>query len=59
MDRRIIFKFSLKVLLNTFCILTKKVKHFSFFKEKIVVINIEFLLYLNPLTFKGRVYPIK
>ena len=59
MDRRIIFKFSLKVILGIFYSLTKNIEHLSFFKEKIVIINIEFPLYLNPPIFKNRVYPIR
>ena len=56
MDRRIIRKFGLKVILGISCNLTKDIEHFGFFKEKIVIVNIEFSLYLNPLIFKGRVY---
>ena len=39
--------------------LTKEVEHFGFFKKKIVIVDIEFSLYLNPLIFKGGVYPVK
>ena len=52
-------KFNLKVILGISYSLTKDIEHLSFFKEKIVVINAEFSLYLNPLIFKGRVYFIK
>jgi hypothetical protein len=38
--------------------ITKEVKHFGFFKGEIVIINIEFSLYLNPPIFKSRVYPV-
>jgi hypothetical protein len=58
-DRRIILKFSLKVILGIFYSLTKEVKHLGFFKEKIVVVNIEFSLYLDPPIFKSRVYPVR
>jgi hypothetical protein len=58
-DRRFILEFSLKVMLDISYSLTKDIEHLSFFKEEIVVINIELSLYLNPLIFKGRVYPIR
>jgi hypothetical protein len=58
-DRRFILEFSLKVMLDISYSLTKDIEHLSFFKEEIVVINIELFLYLNPLIFKGRVYPIR
>ena len=57
-SRRIILKFSLKVILGIFYSLIKDIEHLSFFKEKIVIINVEFSLYLNPLIFKNRVYPV-
>ena len=50
LNRRLVFKFSLKVLLSIPYNLTKK---------KIVVVNIELSLYLNPLIFKSRVYPVR
>ena len=59
MDRRIILKFSLKVMLGIFYSLIKDIKHLGFFKEKIVIVNTEFFLYLNPLIFKSRVYLVK
>ena len=52
------FKFSLKVILRVLYSLTKEVKHFSFFKEKIVIVNLEFSLYLNSLVFKGGFIPL-
>jgi len=58
-DREIILKLSLKVLLGVPYGLTKEVKHFGFFRKEIVVVNIELSLYLNPLIFKGWVYPIR
>jgi hypothetical protein len=58
-DRRFILKFSLKVTLGIFYNLTKDIEHLGFFREEMVVINIELSLYLNPLILKGRVYPIK
>jgi hypothetical protein len=58
-DRKFILKFSLKVILGIFYNLTKDIEHLGFFKEEIVVINIKLSLYLNPLIFKGRVYPVK
>ena len=59
MDRRIILKFSLKVILSIFYGLTKDIKYLSFFKEKMVIVNMEFPLYLNPPIFKSRVYPVR
>jgi len=57
-DRGIVLKLSLKVPLGVPYGLTKEVKHFGFFGKGIVVVNIELSLYLNPLIFKGRVYPV-
>ena len=59
LNRRIILKFSLEVLLGVPYSLTKNIKHFSFFKKEMVVVNIKFSLYLNPPILKSRVYPIK
>ena len=39
--------------------LTKDIEYFSFIGGEIVIINMEFSLYLNPLILKSRVYPIK
>jgi hypothetical protein len=39
--------------------LTKEVEHLGFFKEKMVIINVEFSLYLNPPILKGRVYSVR
>jgi hypothetical protein len=47
------------VILGISCSLTKDIKNLGFFKEEIVVINIELSSYLNPPIFNGRVYPIK
>jgi hypothetical protein len=58
-DRRFILKFSLKVTLGISYSLTKDIKHLSFFKEEIVIINTKLSLYLNPPILKGRVYPIR
>jgi hypothetical protein len=58
-DRRFILKFSLKVILGISYSLTKDIKHLGFFKEEIVIINMELSLYLNPPILKGRVYPVK
>jgi hypothetical protein len=58
-DRKIILKFSLKVTLGISYSLIKEVEYLGFFKEKIVVVNTEFSLYLNPLILKGRVYSIR
>ena len=59
MDRKIILKFGLKVILGISCSLIKDIKHLGSLKEKIVIVNAEFSLYLNPLIFKGRVYPVR
>jgi len=59
LDRGVVLKLSLKVPLGVPSSLTKEVKHFSFFRKEIVIVNIELSLYLNPLILKGRVYSIK
>jgi len=59
LDREVILKLSLKVPLGVPSSLTKEVKHFSFFKKEIVIVNTELSLYLNPLIFKGRVYFVR
>ena len=40
LNRRIILKLSLEVLLGVPCSLTKDIEHFSFFKKEMVVVNI-------------------
>ena len=37
----------------------KKVEHFGFFRGEIVIINLEFFLYLDSPVLKGRVYLIR
>jgi len=59
LDRGVVLKLSLKVLLGVASSSTKEVEYFSFFRKEIVIVNIELSLYLNPLIFKGRVYPIR
>jgi len=59
LDRGVVFKLSLKVPLGVPSSLTKEVEYFSFFRKEIAIVNAELFLYLNPLIFKGRVYPIK
>jgi len=59
LDRGVVLKLSLKVPLGVPSGLTKEVEYFSFFRKEIVVVNIELSLYLNPLIFKGGVYPIR
>ena len=59
MNKGVILKFSLKVTLGISYSLTKKVKHLSFFKGEIIMVNIEFSLYLNPPILKGGVYSVK
>jgi hypothetical protein len=58
-DKGLVFKLSLQVLLSVPYSLTKEVEYFSFFGKEIVIVNTELSLYLNPLVFKGRVYPIR
>jgi len=58
-DRELILKLGLKVPLGVPSGLTKEVEYFSFFRKEIVIVNTELSLYLNPLIFKGRVYPIR
>jgi hypothetical protein len=59
LDRGIILKLGLKVLLGVPYSLTKEVEHFGFFRKEMVIVNAELSLYLNPLILKGRVYPIR
>jgi len=47
------------MLLGVFNGLTKNIKHFSFFKEEIIIINTKFSFYLNPLILKNKVYLIR
>jgi len=58
-DRGIVLKLSLMVPLGVPSSSTKEVEYFSFFRKKIVIVNTELSLYLNPLIFKGRVYSIR
>jgi hypothetical protein len=39
--------------------LSKEIKYFGFFREEIVIVNVELSSYLDPLILKGRVYPIR
>ena len=59
LDRGLILKLGLKVPLGVPNGSTKEVEYFSFFRKEIVIVNTELSLYLNPLIFKGRVYPIR
>ena len=59
LNRGLVLKLGLKVLLGITNSLTKEVEHFSFFKKEIVIVNTELSLYLNPLILKDRVYPIR
>ena len=58
-DRGLVLKLYLKVALGIPYNLTKDIEHFGFIGGEIVVINTEFSLYLDPLIFKGRVYPVR
>jgi len=53
LDRQLILKLSLEVLLGVPNGLTKKVECFSFFRGKIVIVNIKLFLYLDSLVLKG------
>jgi len=59
LNRGLVLKLSLKVLLGVTSSLTKEIKYFSFFRKEIIIVNTELSLYLNPLILKGKVYPIK
>ena len=59
LNRRLIFKLSLEILLGIPCSSTKDIEYLSFFKKEIVIINIELFLYLNPPILKSRVYFVK
>ena len=59
LDRGLVLKLGLKVILSIPYSLTKDIEHFGFVRGEIVIINIEFSLYLNPLILKSRIYPIK
>ena len=59
LDRGLVLKLGLKVLLGVPSSSTKEVEYFSFFRKEIVIVNAELSLYLNPLILKGRVYPVK
>jgi len=58
-DRGVVLKLGLKVPLGVPSSLTKEVEYFGFFRKEIVIVNTELSLYLNPLIFKGRVYPVR
>jgi len=58
-DREVVLKLGLKVPLGVPSSSTKEIKHFSFFRMEIVIVNTELSLYLNPLILKGRVYFIR
>ena len=58
LDRGIVLKLGLEVPLGVPNSLTKEVEYLGFFRKEIVMVNAELSLYLNPLIFKGRVYPI-
>jgi len=59
LDRGVVLKLGLKVPLGVPSGLTKEVEYFSFFRKEIIIVNAELFLYLNPLIFKSRVYPIR
>jgi hypothetical protein len=59
LNRGLVFKLSLQVPLSVPYSLTKEVEYFYFFRKEMVIVNAELSLYLNPLVFKGRVYPIR
>jgi len=59
LNRGVVLKLGLKVPLGVPSGLTKEVEYFSFFRKEIVIVNTELSLYLNPLIFKDRVYPVR
>jgi len=59
LNRGIILKLGLKVLLGVPSSLTKEVEYFNFFKKEIIIVNTELFLYLNPLILKSRVYLVR
>jgi len=59
LDRGLILKLSLKVLLGVSYSSTKEVEYFSFFRKEIVIVNAKLSSYLDPLILKGRVYPVR
>jgi hypothetical protein len=59
LDRGLVLKLGLKILLGVPCGSTKEVEYFSFFRKEIVIVNAELSSYLNPLILKYRVYPIR
>jgi hypothetical protein len=59
LDRGLIFKLGLQVPLSIPYGLTKEIEYFGFFRKEIVIVNAELSSYLNPLVFKGRVYPVR
>jgi len=59
MDKRLILKFGLKVPLGIPYSSTKNIEYFSFFREEVIIINVEFPSYLDPLILKSGVYFIR
>ena len=59
LNRGLILKLGLKVLLSVPHGSTKEVEYFGFFRKEIVIVNTELSLYLNSLILKGRVYPVR
>ena len=59
LDRGLVFKFGLKVTLGIPYSLTKDIEYFGFIGGEMVIINVEFSLYLDPLILKSRVYPVR
>jgi len=59
LDRGVVLKLGLKVLLGVPSSSTKEVEHFGFLRKEIVIVNAELSLYLNPPILKGRVYLIR
>jgi len=58
LDRRVILKLGLKVTLGVPYGLAKEVEHFGLFGGEMVIVDLEFSLYLDSPVLKGRVYPI-
>ena len=56
LNRRIILKLSLEVLLGVFCSSTKDIEHFSFFRKEMVIVNVELFVTVRANEVQGTVY---
>ena len=58
LDGGFIFEFGLEVPLCISYSSSKDIEHLGLFRSEVVLINVEFSLYLDSLVLKGRVYAI-